>query len=160
MEVGLTTQGAIDLLSAQPQLAVALLGILIVVAGVSRHLFAFLGSALLALIAFSIFEFPGWLPTILIVGFGAGSVLISIAGIHQRRQLANLRRELARLSHTQTRLETAESRRMLADIRSMHSASSQSAVIDNAEAAENVRGTANADTPTSTLSVVDLKQSA
>jgi uncharacterized membrane protein YciS (DUF1049 family) len=163
MEVALTTQDAIDLLSSLssgPKLAVALLAILIVVAALSRQVFSFLGSALLAVIAFSICEFPGSLPTILIIGFAAGSVLVSIAGIHQRRQLANLRRELARLSHTQTRLETAESRRMLADIRSTYSAHSRSAATDNVEAAENVRNTADVDTQTSALSVVDLKQSA
>jgi hypothetical protein len=160
MEVALTTQDVIDLLGAAPKLSVALLGILIVVAGLSRQLFAFLGSGLLAIIAFSIFEFPGSLQTILILGFAAGSVLVSIAGNHQRRQLANLRRELTRLSHTQTRLESAESRRMLADIRSTHSAGSRSAVIDNVETAKNVQGTADVDTQTSALSVVDLKQSA
>jgi hypothetical protein len=167
MEVALTTQDAIDLLSSLssgPGLAVALLAILIVVAALSRQLFSFLGSGLLAVIAFSIFAFPGSLPTILIIGFAAGSVLVSMAGIHQRRQLANLRRELVRLSHTQTRLETAESRRMLADIRSTHSARSRSAAmdaaIDNVEAGENVRDTADVDAQTSALSVVDLKQSA
>jgi uncharacterized membrane protein YciS (DUF1049 family) len=160
MEVALTTQDAIDLLSSLssgPRLAVALLAILIVVAALSRQVFSFLGSGLLAVIAYSIFAFPGSLPTILIIGFAAGSVLVSMAGIHQRRQLANLRRELARLSHTQTRLETAESRRMLADIRSTHSARSQSAAIDNVEAGEDVRGTADVDAQTSGLAVVDLK---
>jgi hypothetical protein len=160
MEVALTTQDAIDFLRAEPRLAVALLGILILVAGLSRQLFSFLGAALLAIIAFSIFEFPGWLPTILIIGFATGSVLVSLTGIHQRRQLGNLRRELARLSHIQTRLETAESRRMLADIRSTHSARSRSAAVDNVEAVENVRGSTDVDTQTSALSVVDLKQSA
>jgi hypothetical protein len=160
MEVALTTQGAIDLLGAEPKLAIALLGVLIVVAALSRQLFSFLGSGLLTVIAFSIFEFPGWLPTILIIGFAAGSVLVSVAGIHQRRQLASLRRELARLSHAQTRLETAESRRVLADIRSTHSARSRLEFVDNVEAAENVRGTAGVEAQTSALSVVDLKQSA
>jgi hypothetical protein len=159
MEVGLTTQDAIDLLGAE-RVAVALLGILILVAALSRQLFSFLGSGLLAVIAFLIYEFPGSLPTILIIAFAAGSVLVSIAGIHQRRQLENLRRELTRLSHTQTRLETAESRRMLADIRSTYSTRSRSAVIDNVEATETVRGSADTDTQTSGLSVVDLKQSA
>jgi hypothetical protein len=158
MEVALTTQDAIGFLGAEPRLAVVLLGILILVAGLSRQLFAFLGAALLAIIAFSIFEFPGSLPTILIIGFAAGSVLVSIAGIRQRRQQDNLRRELARLSHTQTRLETAESRRTLADIRSTHSARTRSAVIEDVEPAENVRG--SVDTQTSALSVVDLTQSA
>ena len=157
MEVALTAQDAIDFLRAEPRLAVALLGILILIGVLSRQLFSFLGAALLAIIAFSIFEFPDWLPTILIIGSATGSVLISIAGIHRRRQLGNLRRELARLSQIQTRLETAESRRMLADIRSTHSARSQSAAPDNMEAAENVRGSTDVD-KTSPLSVVDLKQ--
>ena len=163
MEVALTTQDAIDLLSSLssgPKLAVAPLAILIVVAALSRQVFAFLGSALLAVIAFSIFEFPGSLPTILIIGFAAASVLVSIAGIHQRRQLGNLRRELARLSQIQMRLETAESRRTLADIRSTHSARSPSPVIDTVEPAEDVRGSVDVDAQTSALSVVDLTQSA
>jgi hypothetical protein len=160
MEVALTAQDAIDFLCAEPRLAFVLLGILILLAGLSRQLFPFLGAALLAVIAFSIFEFPGSLPTVLIIGFAAGSVLVSIAGIRQRRQLGHLRRELARLSQIQTRLETAESRRTLADIRSTHSARSRSAVMDNVKAAENVRGSADVDAPTSALSVVDLTQSA
>jgi hypothetical protein len=160
MEGALTTQGAIDFLFAEPRLALVLLGILILVAGLSRQLFSFLGAALLAVIAFSIFEFPGSLPTVLIVGFAAGSVVVSIAGIHQRRQLGNLRRELARLSLVQTRLETAESRRTLADIRSTHSARSRSPVMDTVDTAENVRGSADVDAQTSALSVVDLTQSA
>jgi hypothetical protein len=160
MEVGVTTLDAIGLLGAEPKLAVALLGILILVAALSRQLFSFLGSGLLAVIAFLIFEFPASLSTILIIAFAAASVLVSIGGIYQRRQLGSLRRELARLSHILTRLETAESRRMLADIRSTHSARSRSAVVDNVETTENVRGSADADTQTSGLSVVDLKQSA
>jgi len=160
MEVGLTTLDAIGLLGAEPKLAVALLGILILVAALSRQLLFFLGSGLLAVSAFLIFEFPGSLSTILIIAFAAGSVLVSIAGIHQRRQIGSLRRELTRLSHVLIRLETAESRRMLADIRSTHSARARSAVVDNVETTENVRGSADADTQTSGLSVVDLKQSA
>jgi hypothetical protein len=160
MEVALTTQDVIDFLRTEPRLMLVLLGVLILVAGLSRQLFSFLGAALLAIVAVSIFEFPGSLPTILIIGFAAGSALVSIAGIHQRRQLGNLRRELTRLSQSQTRLETAESRRTLADIRSTHSARSQSSVIDTAEAAENVRAPVDVDGQTSALSVVDLTQSA
>jgi len=136
-------QGAIDLLSAEPRLVVAVLAILILVAGLSRQLFPFLGSSLLAVIAFLIFAFPGSLPTILIAGFAAASVLVSIAGLHQRRQLSGLRRELTRLSMVQTRLETAESRRVLADIRSTHSARPQPAIIDNVEAGQNVAASAD-----------------
>jgi uncharacterized membrane protein YciS (DUF1049 family) len=160
MEVALTTSDAIHFLSAEPKLIIALLGlgIPILIAGLSRQLFSFFGSCLLAVIAFSIFEFPDLLPTILIVGFAAGSVLVSIAGIHQRRQLTGLRRELTRVSHSQTRLETAESRRVLAEMKSTHSARSRPAVVDNVEAGQNVRGSADVDTHTGT--VVDLKQSA
>jgi hypothetical protein len=160
MEVALTTQDAIDFLRVEPRLALALLGMLILVALLSRQLFAFLGATLLAIMAVSIFEFPDSLPTILIIGLAAVSVLVSIAGIHQRRQLGNLRRELARLSQIQTRLETAESRRTLADIRSTHPARSRSPVIDTVETAENVRGSVDVDAQTSALSVVDLTQSA
>src|ERR1700751_5995172 len=99
MEVGVTTLDAIGLLGAEPKLAVALLGILILVAALSRQLFSFLGSGLLAVIAFLIFEFPASLSTILIIAFAAASVLVSIGGIYQRRQLGSLRRELTRLSH-------------------------------------------------------------
>lgn len=111
---------------------VASLAILILVAALSRQLLAFLASSLLAVIAFLIFEFPGSLPSVLIIGFAAASVLVSIAGLNQRRQLNGLRRELTRLSVAQTRLETAESRRVLADIRSTHSARAP-AIVDNAE---------------------------
>ena len=73
MEVGLTTLDAIGLLGAEPKLAVALLGILILVAALSRQLLFFLGSGLLAVIAFLIFEFPCSLSTILIIAFAAGT---------------------------------------------------------------------------------------
>ena len=128
----MTTWDAVHFLSAEPKLIVALLalGTLTLVAGLSRQLFTFLGSCLLAIIAISIFEFSNSLPTILIIGFAAGSALVSIAGTHQRRQLANLRRELTRLSHSQTRLETAESRRVLAEMRSTLSARSRPAVVE------------------------------
>ena len=160
MEVALTIPDAIHFLSAEPKLIIALLalGILILIAGLSRQLFSFLGSCLLAVMAFSIFEFPDLLSTILIVGFAAGSLLVSIAGIHQRRQLSSLRRELTRLSHSQTRLETAESHRVLAEMQSTHSARSRPAVVDNVEAGQNVRGSVDVDAHTGT--VVDLKQSA
>jgi len=138
VEGALTTWDAVHFLSAEPKLIVALLGLgtLTLVAELSRQLFTFLGSCLLAIIAISIFEFPNSLPTILIIGFAAGSALVSIAGTHQRRQLANLRRELRRLSHSQTRLETAESRRVLAEMRSRPSARSRPAVVDNVEAGQ------------------------
>jgi len=160
MEVALTTPDAIHFLNAEPKLIIALLGlgILILIAGLSRQLFSFLGSCLLAVMAFSIFEFPDLLSTILIVGFAAGSLLVSIAGIHQRRQLTSLRRELTRLSHSQTRLETAESRRVLAEMKATHSARTRPAVVDNVEAGQNVRGSVDVDAHTGT--VVDLKQSA
>jgi len=111
---------------------VALLAIPILVAALSRQLLAFLASSLLAVIAFLIFEFPGSLPNVLIIGFGAASLLVSTAGLHQRRQLNGLRRELTRLSAAQTRLETAESRRVLADIRSTHSGRAP-AIVDHAQ---------------------------
>jgi uncharacterized membrane protein YciS (DUF1049 family) len=158
MEVALTTQDAIHFLTTtEPKVIVALLGlgILILVAGVSRQFVSFLGSCLLAVIAFSIFEFPDSLSTILIVGFAVGSVLISIAGLRQRRQLTNLRRELTRLSLSQTRLETAESRRVLEEMRSTHSARSRPAAVDS-EAGQSARGTVDSDAHAST--VVDLKQ--
>ena len=134
----MATWDAVHFLSAEPKLIVALLGLgtLTLVAGLSRRLFTFLGSWLLAVIAISIFEFPNSLPTILIIGFAAGSALVSIAGAHQRRQLANLSRELTRLSHGQTSLETAESRRVLAEMRSRPSARSRPAVVDNVEAGQ------------------------
>jgi len=138
MEDALTTRDAVHFLSAEPKLIVALLGLgtVTLVAGLSRQLFAFLGSCLFAVIAISIFEFPNSLPTILFIGFATGSALVSIVGMHQRRQLANLRRELTRLSHSQTRLETAESRRVLAEMRSTSSSRSQPAVVDNVEAGQ------------------------
>jgi uncharacterized membrane protein YciS (DUF1049 family) len=158
MEVALTTQDAIHFLSTEPKVIVALLGlgILILVAGLSRQLISFLGSCLLAVIAFSIFEFPDLLSTILIIGFAVGSVLISIAGLHQRRQLSSLRRELTRLSLGQTRLETAESRRVLAEMKSTLSARSRPAVVDNVEAGQSGRSSVDSDTHAKT--VVDLKQ--
>ena len=71
MEVALTTPDAIHFLSTEPKVIVALLGlgILILVEGLSRQLISFLGSCLLAVIAFSIFKFPDLLSTILIIGF-------------------------------------------------------------------------------------------
>ena len=155
----MTTQDAIHfLLSSEPKVIVALLGLgmLILVAGLSRRLVSFLGSCLLAVIAFSLFEFPHLESTILIIGFAVGSVLISIAGLQQRRQLTHLRRELTRLSLSQTRLETAESRRVLAEMRSTLSARSRPAVVDNVEAGQSGRGSVDSDAHAST--VVDLKQ--
>ena len=146
------------LLSTEPKVLAALLGlgILIVVAGLSRQLISFLASCLLAVVAFSIFEFPDLLSTILIIGFAVGSVLISLAGLYQRRQLSNLRRELTRLSLNQTRLETAESRRVLAEMKSTFSARSRPAVVDNVEPGQSGRGSVDSDAHAST--VVDLKQ--
>ena len=138
MEGALTTWDAVHFLSAEPKLVVAFLGLgtLTLVGRLSRQLFTFLGSCLLAVIAISIFEFSDSLPTILIIGFAAASALVSVAGTHQRRQLANLRRELTWLSHSQTRLEMAESRRVLTEMRSTPSACSRSAVVDNVEAGQ------------------------
>jgi hypothetical protein len=160
MEIALTTPVAIDLLNAEPKLMVALLAILILVGGFSRQLFSFLGSSLLAVLAFSIFESPGSLPIVLILGCAAGSVLVSIAGMHQRRQLDSLRRELTRCSLIQTRLETAESRRVLADIRSTHFTGSRPAVIDSVEVGSNGRGSPDVDTHVTALAALDLTQSA
>ena len=158
MEVALTLQDAMHFLSTEPKVIVALLGlgILILVAGLSRQLISFFGSCMLAVMAFSIFEFPDLLSTILIVGFAVGSVFIAIAGLHQRRQLTNLRRELTRVSLSQTRLETAESRRLLAEMKSTLAARSRPAVVDDAEAGQSGRGSVDSDTHAST--VVDLKQ--
>jgi uncharacterized membrane protein YciS (DUF1049 family) len=154
----LTIQDAMHFLSTEPKVIVALLGlaILILVAALSRQLISFLGSCLLAVTAFSIFEFPDLLSTILVIGFAVGSVLISISGLRQRRQITNLRRELTRVSLSQTRLETAESRRVLADMKSTLSARSLPAVVDNVEAGQSGRGSVDSDTHAST--VVDLKQ--
>jgi hypothetical protein len=146
MEVALTIQGAIDQFSAEPKLIIALFASLILLAVLSRQLLSFLGSSLLAIGAFSIFEFPGSLPTILIIMFAAGSVLVSFAGMDRRRQLNKLRRELTRLSIAQTKLETAESRRVLADIKSTYSARHQPTVIDYGEAGQNVPGPAAVNT--------------
>ena len=165
MEVALTTQDAIHFLStdhflsAEPKLKVALLalGLLVLIAALSRQLFSFLGSALLAVMAFSIFAFPDLLPTVLIIGLAAGSLLVAVAGMSQRRQRASLRRELTRLSHIQTRLETAESRRVLADIKSTHSALSEPAVTENVDPGSNVRDSVDDAHPST---VIDLKQSA
>ena len=139
----MTTQGVIDLLSADPKVVLTLLAILILLASLaslSRQVLSFLGSILLAAISFLIFEFPNSLPMILAVGCALGSVLLSVVEIHRGRQLSVMRRELNRLSVGQTKLEIAESRRVMADMKSTHSARQRPALIDHAEAGKNATG--------------------
>jgi energy-coupling factor transporter transmembrane protein EcfT len=91
--------------TVDPAIFAAIFILLIVFAAFSRRLPVFLGAGLLALIGFLILLIPSSAPTLIAIGAGCGSLLITFAGIRSRRRQAMERENLNKLTHSIRGLE-------------------------------------------------------
>jgi hypothetical protein len=79
----------------------------------SKRLTVILGSALLALVAFSVFVAPSNMANTLVAGAYFGSIVFAVSGIVSRRKAKVHRAEFALLREDVKRLLDAEHRRIL-----------------------------------------------
>jgi hypothetical protein len=102
-----------------PGILVIILIIIVIIALASRSVLIFLESALLASIGFMILLLPSYAATLIGIGAGLGSLLITFVGIRSR---AIERRKYNKLSHVVRQLGLADERQFL---RSLYSQSRQ-----------------------------------
>ena len=84
----------------------------------SKRLTVILGSALLALVAFSVFVAPSNMANTLVAGAYFGSIVFAVSGIVSRRKAKVHRAEFALLREGVKRLLDAEHRRILKKVTS------------------------------------------
>jgi uncharacterized membrane protein YccC len=102
--------------NAHPTIIVAIAIILILLAAMSKHLLAFVGATLLALLGLSILLAPTYAAPIFAIACVAGSALASLFGIYSRRNADVTRNSLDALTQAVRRLETAENRRFMQSV--------------------------------------------
>jgi ABC-type multidrug transport system fused ATPase/permease subunit len=98
-----------------PGILVIILLLIVIVALASRSLLIFLESVFLALVGFLILLLPSYATTLIGIGAGLGSLLITFVGIRSR---AIERQKYNKLSHVVRQLELAEQRHFLRSLNS------------------------------------------
>ncbi len=88
----------------------------IILAIISRRAFVFLGSVLLASIAFLVVVQPSSIAATIEIGAYVGSIIIALLGIYARRKDAAIHAELTNLRVEVNRLHDAEQRRFISQL--------------------------------------------